>query len=134
MNREDAKKRYGENLKRLRIARGMSQEELAKALGYTNRSSINKIEIGRSNIPTDKIARTAEVLGVSPLELFDTAETYEVSMIPQETLPAGTYRGSADVVADDGKITALMEKLSPNNQEKLKEYAQFLLQQQEGKK
>ena len=50
---------------------------LAKALGYTNRSSINKIEIGRSSIPTEKIQRTAQVLGVSPLELFKTDDDIE---------------------------------------------------------
>lgn len=70
MNKEESKKQFGKNLKRLRIERGLSQDELAHALGFKNRSSINKIEIGRSNIPTDKIKKTAEILGVSPLELF----------------------------------------------------------------
>lgn len=109
MNREDAKRRYGENLKRLRIARGMSQEELAKALGYTNRSSINKIEIGRSNIPTDKIARTAEVLGVSPLELFDTTET-EVDL----------------EIRPDNWLTSIQTELTTENLAKLKSYAEYL--------
>ena len=71
MNKAESKKQFGRNLKRLRMAKGMSQEELAKALGYTNRSSINKIEIGRSSIPTDKIKQTADILGVSPLDLFE---------------------------------------------------------------
>lgn len=123
MKKEDAKKIYGQNLRRLRLARGMSQEELAKALGYTNRSSINKIEIGRSSIPSDKIARTAEVLGVSPLELFREE--------PQETLPEGTFRGGVDVTAKTDKISPVFEKLSQNSQEKLLEYALFLLQQQD---
>ena len=70
MNKEESKKQFGKNLKRLRTEKGLSQEELAHALGFKNRSSINKIEIGRSNIPTDKIQKTAEVLGVSPLVLF----------------------------------------------------------------
>lgn len=72
MNKEESKKQFGKNLKRLRTEKGLSQEELARALGFKNRSSINKIEIGRSNIPTDKIKKTAEVLGVSPLDLFQT--------------------------------------------------------------
>jgi transcriptional regulator with XRE-family HTH domain len=72
MNKEESKKQFGKNLKKLRTEKGLSQEELARALGFKNRSSINKIEIGRSNIPTDKIKKTAEVLGISPLDLFQT--------------------------------------------------------------
>ena len=70
MNKKESKKVFGQNLKRLRLERGMSQDELAKALGYTNRSSINKIEVGRSSVPTEKITHLAQILNVSPLELF----------------------------------------------------------------
>lgn len=70
MNKKESKKVFGQNLKRLRLERGMSQDELAKALGYTNRSSINKIEVGRSSVPTEKITLLAQILNVSPLELF----------------------------------------------------------------
>lgn len=125
MNKDESKKIYGRNLKRLRQERGMSQEELAKALGFKNRSSINKIEIGRSNIPTDLITRTAEILGVSPLELFQ--EESEV----QETMSIGSFRGGVDITAQTDKISPVLEKLSPNNQEKLLDYALFLLQQQD---
>ena len=70
MNKEEAKKIFGENFKRLRLKCGMSQEELAKALGYTNRSSVNKIELGKNDLPRDKVARAAQVLGCSPLDFF----------------------------------------------------------------
>ncbi len=119
MNKDESKKIYGRNLKRLRQERGMSQEELAKALGFKNRSSINKIEIGRSNIPTDLITRTAEILGVSPLELF------------QEETEVQEIKGTVDITAQNDKISPVLEKLSPNNQEKLLDYALFLLQQQD---
>lgn len=108
MNKEEAKKVFGENLKKLRIARGFSQDELAKLLGYTNRSSINKIEVGRSGIPTDKVNDLARVLGVSPLDLF------------QES-------GEPDLFVNDEGITAIFDKLSPDGKEKLKEYAEYLL-------
>lgn len=45
--------------KRIRKRReelGMSQEELAKKMGYKSRSSINKIEMGENDIPQSKIA------------------------------------------------------------------------------
>ena len=110
MKKEEAKKVFGENLKRLRLARGFSQDELARMVGYTNRSSINKIEIGRSGIPSNKVNELARVLGVSPLELFKEQ--------PIETV---------DITVKDDGISALFEQLSEENQAKLKEYAEFLL-------
>lgn len=113
MNKEDAKKIFGENLKRIRIARGFSQDELARMVGYTNRSSINKIEVGRSGIPANKVNELARVLGVSPLELFKES--------PVEP----------DI--KDDKISALFERLSPNSQEDLLKYAEYLLQKEANK-
>lgn len=85
MDKDEAKRIFGENLKRLRIARGMSQDELAKALGYTNRSSINKIELGKNDMPRNKIVRAAAVLGISPLELFGYEElSAEETSVPTE--------------------------------------------------
>jgi repressor LexA len=70
MNKEEAKKLFGMNLKKLRLEKGMSQDELAKKLGYKGRSAINKIETGVNDMPRDMVVRCAEVLGVSPLDLF----------------------------------------------------------------
>ena len=36
----------GERIRQMRIGLGLSQDELAKLVGYKSRSSINKIEIG----------------------------------------------------------------------------------------
>lgn len=112
MDKIEAKRVFGENLKRLRIARGISQDELAKALGYTNRSSINKIELGKNDMPRNKIIRAASVLGVSPLELFATAET----------MPKGSYRGGEqkpDIWVD-------FESLSENDKKQVASYIKFL--------
>lgn len=117
-----------DRLKEALEVRRMTAAELSKRSGI-GKGSISKYLNGLVVPKQSAIGEMARALMVSPAWLMG----YEVSMIPQETLPAGTYRGSADIVADGDKITALMEKLSPNNQEKLKEYAQFLLQQQEGK-
>ena len=38
----------------------MTQDELAQAMGYKSRSSINKIELGKSDIPQSKIKSFAE--------------------------------------------------------------------------
>ena len=125
MNKEESKKKYGQNLRRLREARGMSQEELAKALGYTNRSSINKIEIGRSSIPTEKIQLTAQILGVSPLDLFEGDEE-------PDTLPGGSFHGGVDVEKIKTAIfNGDISKLNEPNQARLMSYYQALLDTQE---
>ena len=79
MKKEDAKRLFGTNLKRLRLEKGMSQDELAKKLGYKGKSAINKIETGVNDMPRDMVLRCAEVLGVSPLSLFYYGETAEAT-------------------------------------------------------
>ena len=70
MKKEDAKKLFGMNLRRLRLEKGMSQEELAKKLGYKGRSAINKIETGVNDMPREMVVKCAQALGCSPLDLF----------------------------------------------------------------
>lgn len=65
----------GETIKKLRIEKGMTQEELASAVGYSHKSSINKIEQGKADISQPKIAAIARVLGVTPDCLFFGGET-----------------------------------------------------------
>lgn len=59
-----------ENIKRLRLERKMSQSELAKRTGYTDRTSIAKIERGSVDLPQSRIEKFAAVLGVSEAELM----------------------------------------------------------------
>lgn len=59
-----------DNIKKLRKLRRMSQEELAKKTGYTDRSSIAKIESGEVDLAQSKIQLFASALGVTPNELM----------------------------------------------------------------
>lgn len=54
----------GEIIKKRREELGMSQDELAKKLGYKSRSSIYKIEIGENDIPHSKLESFAAALKV----------------------------------------------------------------------
>ena len=58
------------NIKRIREEKGMSQEELARLVGFKSRSSINKIEMGVNDITQSKLVAIANALGVSPGELM----------------------------------------------------------------
>jgi transcriptional regulator with XRE-family HTH domain len=56
-------------LRRLRVARELSQEKLAEHAGF-HRTFVSQIERERNNISIDSIERLAEALGVDPLELL----------------------------------------------------------------
>ena len=60
----------GNNILLLRKQLGWSQEELAKKMGYKTKSSINKIELGKNDIPQSKIVQFADVLGTTPAFLM----------------------------------------------------------------
>lgn len=58
--------KIGDRIKYRREQLGMSQDELARRLGYKSRSSINKIEKDASGLPQTKIAAIANVLETTP--------------------------------------------------------------------
>lgn len=55
----------------------MTQEELAKKMGYKSKSTINKIENGTNDIPQSKIVKFAEVLDTSIAYLMGWEEKLE---------------------------------------------------------
>lgn len=71
-----------ENIKRLREKLGWSQEELAEKVGYTDRSSIAKIEAGKVDLQQSKIAAFAAALSVSPAQLMGIDNTFPSNITP----------------------------------------------------
>lgn len=65
----DHAKKLGENLKRIRIEKNISQTEIAKALDV-DRSFVSNIENGKTNPTLSTITNLAKVLGVSASELL----------------------------------------------------------------
>jgi repressor LexA len=61
---------FGNRVKQKRLDLQMTQEELAKAAGYTSRSSINKIELGLVDLPQSKIIAIAKALHTAPTYLM----------------------------------------------------------------
>ena len=61
----------GENIKQARMKAQISQDELAKRLGYKSRSTIAKIESGENDLTQKKIAAFAKALNVSIDFLMD---------------------------------------------------------------
>ncbi|MGE8224495.1 MAG: helix-turn-helix domain-containing protein [Stenotrophomonas sp.] len=61
---------FAANVRRLRKARGLSQEELAEAAGV-HRTYVGMIERGEKNVTIYNIERIALALRVSPGSLLD---------------------------------------------------------------
>ena len=59
-----------ENIRELRKRNQWTQEELARRMNYTDRSSIAKIEAGKVDLSQSKIIEFANIFGVEPGELM----------------------------------------------------------------
>lgn len=55
----------GKRVKQMRIQRGMSQEELAKAIGYKGRDSVCRIESGETAVKGKTLIALAQALDCS---------------------------------------------------------------------
>src|ERR1700739_414499 len=64
----------GRNVRIRRMARGMSQAQLASRLGVTFQQ-LQKYEVGANRIGTGRLVKLAGVLGIPIATLFDGADT-----------------------------------------------------------
>ena len=73
-------KKVGQNIRRLRKARGMTQEILAAKLQVSGcditRSAVAKIEVGARHLYPDEIIALREILRASYEEIFDISENW----------------------------------------------------------
>lgn len=101
------------NIKELREEKGLSQDELAKMTGYTNRSSITKIEKGEVDLPRSKILAFAQALGTSPGKLTGWED------IP---LPDDLPKVSAEEAFGGANAYRIPTQLIPSELEMLEKY------------
>ena len=64
----------GERIRDKRKEKGWSQRDLAEKIGYSNHSTVGKIETGKVDLPQSKVVQFAEVLGVSVAYLMGWEE------------------------------------------------------------
>ena len=60
-----------DRIKQLRNERGMSQTELARKMGYKDKSSIARIEKGQGDLTQTQIVAFAKALRTTPMYLTD---------------------------------------------------------------
>lgn len=75
---------FGKNVKKYREKQNLSQDELAIKCGYNSRSSINKIELGKSDVPYSKISLIANALKVREIDLINYDEILDTDVINKE--------------------------------------------------
>lgn len=82
-----------ENIRNLRIENKWTQEELAKKMGYTDRSMIAKIEAGKVDLSQSKILEFAKIFNVDPGDLMGWEDpAFLVQLSSGETALLEVYR------------------------------------------
>ena len=97
-----------EKIKMLRKQKKISQEKLAILTGYSDRSSITKIEQGKVDLSETKITLFANALGTTPAYLLGWEQDTTSNSLSE-------------------KITTTVQQLNEENQNKTYQYAKNLL-------
>lgn len=107
----------GERIKKRRLELEWSQRELAKRMGYTNNSTIVKIEQGKVDVYQGRIEQFADVLGVSIAYLMGWEEVEQKNdLIAEVVLKLRT----------DSTFMSVVENLYKLDKDKLETINQML--------
>lgn len=116
----------GDRIKERRLELDMSQDELARLVGYKSRSSINKIESDGRLLPQRKIMEIANALNTTPAYIMGWEESNEteapsVPLTQQEETHIKKYRQLSDVrryVVDEVLDAQYQKQLEEQSAEK----------------
>ena len=93
------------NIKKYINKLGMTQTDLAKKLGYADKSMIAKIEKGAVDLPQSKIIAFAEALDTTPSELMGWDDS-----------PLGDYNENVEYLKDKPELLDLYKEIVANDQ------------------
>nr|WP_297703741.1 helix-turn-helix transcriptional regulator [uncultured Butyrivibrio sp.] len=102
----------GERIKKRRLELGLTQEELAKRLGY-GKSAVCRLEKSANNITTDRISKCATALETTPAYLMGWTDL-EGNEIP------------CSYIENDEELLTLFHSFNEEGQKRLLEYARDL--------
>jgi transcriptional regulator with XRE-family HTH domain len=74
LSARDRARRAGKNIKRFREAKGLSQEALAKDLGFALGTSVSSLERGKTTLSLEVALLVCDVLQISLSELLETED------------------------------------------------------------
>ena len=98
-----------ENIKRLRKELGITQTELARMVGYADKSMIARIEAGQIDLGQSKIEAFAKALRTTPTKLMGYEETEE-----------DRVRAMLQEMKDNPQLGVLLSSTKDLNEEDLK--------------
>lgn len=119
----------GARIKKRREELGMSQEELAKMVGYKSRSSVNKIEIDGRGLPQNKIVMFAKALETTPADLMGW-EQIDSRFFGKEASDEVYDKLAQNIKRHHGQTKELLDvykQLSSENKNKTLQYSKGLL-------
>jgi transcriptional regulator with XRE-family HTH domain len=104
MTESDLRAIFGENLKKYRISKGLSQAKLAEILDISP-NFISEIETGKRWVSSDTLVNFAEVLSVEVYEFLKPPQVLanELSEFIQ------SYTGKASAAASEAVVRSLAE-------------------------
>lgn len=134
MDNKEELKAFGERVKLKRIEIGLSQEAFAIRCGYTDRSSIAKIEKGEIDISRSKIIALSTALGVSPSYLMGwdmscTNNGTNNGIIGNHNSNNVIQNGTEKLGEVEAELLALCGKMSLKEKTKLLTYAYSLVEE-----
>ena len=106
------------NIRLYRKQLHMTQEELAKKVGYGDRSSIAKIEAGKVDLPQSQIFKIADALNVTPSDLMG------LDGIPVDYLVKSSDGATEYIIENTGKTR--MDTENDERMERLLSYSRLL--------
>ena len=113
----------------VRMARGLSQAQLAEMVGYTSRASINKIEKGLVDVPRSKLFALADALHVSPAFLLGLPEGSQVEGEDRPPLDEETAQMLQDLYDKNSALLDSMADATPEELAQLQKYIDFIKSQ-----
>jgi len=128
MNKDDKKKAMGIFIRNRRKELKITQDELAKLTGYSDRSSIAKIEKGVVDLSQSKIIDFSKALNVTPTQIINAENSWGLdnkNFISEQNVNNNNpdiltfYRADVKGLTEDEK-----EELKKD----LEKYTDFLLQ------
>lgn len=122
MENRDAE--IGANIRRFREAAGLTQSDLAEALGYGGRSAVSKIEAGKQSLKTHRLDRVANALGCNISDLLPKTGSQQVSASPYSkhkairilgSVQAGLWLPVEETFSDTGNAVNVTEDACPGD-------------------
>lgn len=87
----------GQNIRKAREEKQMTQDELAKRMGYKSRSTIARIESGDNDVSQSKLKKFSEILDVSISFLLDGDDPTNPASESDEPSPTLNERDKRDI-------------------------------------